>query len=232
VHSSSTAVAAALTDAARTINAPRSLDETLDSIIEAARSALPSFGHVGISELLPDGRIETRAGTDPWVWELDAIQYSLDEGPCVDAIRHDPVVTVPHAVHEQRWPHYIRSAVPRGLRSQLAVPLVAWDTRLGGLNMYSTDAEGIDDTAVDMAQMFGVHAGIALGRARREDQLSEAMFTRQTIGQAIGIIMVRYDIDSEHAFQFLVRASTTSNIKLRDIAREVVEEHNTRSGRG
>jgi AmiR/NasT family two-component response regulator len=44
------------------------------------------------------------------------------------------------------------------------------------------------------------------------------------IGQAIGLVMARYRINEERAFQFLVRASSTSNTKLRDIAREVVRE--------
>jgi hypothetical protein len=43
--------------------------------------------------------------------------------------------------------------------------------------------------------------------------------------------MVRYQIDSDRAFQFLVRASSTGGIKLRDIAREMVEAENTRHAR-
>jgi AmiR/NasT family two-component response regulator len=46
--------------------------------------------------------------------------------------------------------------------------------------------------------------------------------TRKTIGQAIGILMERYRIDADRAFQFLIRASSTSNVKLRDVADEVV----------
>ena len=42
------------------------------------------------------------------------------------------------------------------------------------------------------------------------------------IGQALGILMERYRIDPDHAFQFLVRASSSSNIKLRDVADEIV----------
>jgi AmiR/NasT family two-component response regulator len=72
--------------------------------------------------------------------------------------------------------------------------------------------------------LFAVHAALALGRARRESQLSEALATRKVIGQAIGLLMARYRINEERAFQFLVRASSTSNTKLRDIAREVVRE--------
>jgi hypothetical protein len=34
--------------------------------------------------------------------------------------------------------------------------------------------------------------------------------------------MERYRIDADRAFQFLIRASSTSNVKLRDVADEVV----------
>ena len=48
------------------------------------------------------------------------------------------------------------------------------------------------------------------------------MSTRKNIGQAIGIVMERYGITEDRAFQFLIRASSTSNVKLRDVAEEVV----------
>jgi GAF domain-containing protein len=227
-----TVVAAALTEAAKAINSPRSLDETLSSIVEAARVSVPGFDHVGISEVHRDGRIVTKAGTDPLVWELDRIQYRLNEGPCVDSIKQDPLVVVHDARHEQRWPGYIAQAVRLGLTAQLGVRLFTTeDQTLGGLNLYATSSKQVEDHAIDLAEMFGVHAAIALGHARRHEQLNQAVLTRQLVGQAIGIVMVRYQIDSDRAFQFLVRASSTGGIKLRDIAREMVEAENTRHAR-
>ncbi|KAB2809312.1 ANTAR domain-containing protein [Pimelobacter simplex] len=64
---------------------------------------------------------------------------------------------------------------------------------------------------------------MALGRARHEHQLNESVASRQAIGTAVGIIMERYRIPEDRAFQFLVRASSTSNIKLRAIAQEIVD---------
>ena len=97
-----------------------------------------------------------------------------------------------------------------------------------GSTCYSTESDDIDDATIDLAELFGVHAGIALGHARKKEQLNEALTSRQMIGQAIGIVMVRYEIDADRAFQFLVRASTTSNLKLRDIAQELIDNHNAR----
>lgn len=96
----STEIAVALTEAAKAIHSPRTLEETLAAIVEAAQDAVPGMNHVGISVSHHSGKIETLAGTDQLVWELDAVQYDLDEGPCVSSIKEDPVVVVEHARHD------------------------------------------------------------------------------------------------------------------------------------
>jgi hypothetical protein len=58
--------------------------------------------------------------------------------------------------------------------------------------------------------------------------LSEALLAvdsrRAVINQAMGIVMLRYGVNSETAFDQLVKLSQKSNIKLRDIAERVVDE--------
>jgi GAF domain-containing protein len=220
-------IAASLADSARAINAPESLDETLDAIVGATLVSVPGFDHVGISILHRDGRIETKAATDQVVWELDDLQYRIDDGPCVSAIREGRVVSVPDIRHEQRWSRFVPEAVARtGLQAQLAVNLYVNDQALGGLNLYSTRSASIEPDAVQAAELFATHAALALARARRESDLNQAIVTRQEIGMAIGLTMARFSLDNERAFQFLVRASSTSQIKMRDIAREIVREAN------
>lgn len=222
----SIAIATALTEAAKAINSPRSLEQTLDAIVAAARDNVPGFDHVGISVSHRDGKIETLAGTDKFVWELDQLQYEVGQGPCVESIRSEPVVVVEHARHEQRWPEFIPRAVTLGLRAQLALRLYTEEETLGGLNLYSTSSDTVEDDAIQAAELFATHAAIALGRARYEHQLNEALGSRKVIGQAIGIVMERYEINEDRAFHFLVRASSTSNVKLRDIAQEIVDTTN------
>ncbi|MFC5727854.1 MULTISPECIES: GAF and ANTAR domain-containing protein [Nocardioides] len=219
-------VATALTQAAKAIHSPRSLDETLDAIVHAAQQTVPGFEHVGISIVHSGGKIETRAGTGQLVWELDDLQYRLHEGPCFDSIRSGPVMLMADSRTEERWGRYLPAALAKGLRSQMGLRLYTDDGTLGGLNFYSTASPGIDPDALQLAELFAAHAAIALGRARYEHQLNESVASRQVIGTAVGIIMERYQISDERAFQFLVRASTTSNIKLRAIAQEIVDTAN------
>lgn len=215
-------VAAALAHATATIDQSRTLEETLDAIVHAARTSLPVFGHVSISERRRDGRFETTTGTDQLVWELDALQYDLDEGPCVNALEHEPVVLVEHLRHEQRWPGYIPAAARRGIRAQMAIRLFNDGRHVAGLNLYSTESDTVDPDTAATARLLATHIGVLLGHAQHEHHLNQALQTRSKIGQAIGIIMERHRIDPDRALRFLVRTSATSEIKLRDLADEII----------
>jgi GAF domain-containing protein len=220
-------IAAALAAAARTINQEASLEDTLATIAHIAQLSVPGFDYVGISTIDRMGNVQTRAATGDLVWELDKLQYGLGEGPCVETLREAHVVVAPRIRHDQRWPTFVSKAVPLGLKSQLAVKLyLDKEGTLGGLNMYSTTAEDIHPDAEPLAGLFAAHAAIALGHVRQRENLNEALHTRKVIGQAIGLVMGRYHLTEDRAFAFLVRASSHGNIKLRDIAQEMVDEAN------
>ena len=223
-------IAAVLTEAAKAVHSPRTLEETLDAIVHAARDTVPGFEHVGVSIVHKSGELETKAGTGQLVWELDELQYSFREGPCYDALHAEPVMMMESAEREERWPNYTPKAVEKGLRSQFGLRLYTEEETLGTLNLYSTSSEGIDPDALQLAELFATHAAIAIGRSRFEHQLQESVSSRQVIGTAVGIIMQRYEVTEERAFQFLVRASSTSNIKMRTIAQEVVDTANADFG--
>jgi AmiR/NasT family two-component response regulator len=71
-------------------------------------------------------------------------------------------------------------------------------------------------------QTIAALAAVALARSINDEQLASALATRTTIGQAIGIVMERYQLDADDAFSVLRRISSQDNIKLRDLAAHVV----------
>jgi hypothetical protein len=219
-------ISAALSTVAHEMNEPRELQTVLGTIVTTAAQSLPGIDHVGITIAGRDGQMETMAGTDPFVWDLDRLQYELHEGPCVHAIAVDPVTTVEWTSHEQRWPRFMPLAVARGLRSQMGLRLFTERETLGGLNLYSTSSDTIDLDALHMAELFAAHASLALGHARREEQLTTALLTRKVIGQAIGILMERYALTEDGAFGYLTRVSSHTNVKLRAVAQMVVDQRN------
>ena len=109
---------------------------------------------------------------------------------------------------------YVPAAVELGLQSQLAVKLYTdQDGTIGGLNLYSTETRDLDLTAVVVADVLATHAALAMGKTRTIDQLGEGLKAREQIGVAVGILMVKYELDAEAAFAFLARTSSTSNTR-------------------
>jgi transcriptional regulator with GAF, ATPase, and Fis domain len=217
--------AVTLAEAARTINQPQSLEETLDAIARTARASVPGFDAVGISLVHSDGSVETKAATGDLVWELDRLQYDLGEGPCVSSLRDEPVLVVEDLRHEQRWPRFVPPAVERGLRAQMALRLYVDDQgTIGGINLYSTSSDTIAHDAPAAAQVFAAHAAVTLGHVQEVEHLHAALRSRQQIGTAVGILIERYQLDQQGAFNFLTRLSSHSNTKLRDVAERIVED--------
>jgi GAF domain-containing protein len=214
----------------RSIDARTTVQETLDAIVYAALDTVPGFNHVGISVVRRDGTVETRAATDEYVRDNDALQYELGEGPCMQAMAGNGIVLVEHAASEQRWPAYIARALRTGLKAQMGLQLYNHHGTVGGLNLYSTERDTIDPEAPAIADLFAAHAAIVLGHVREVFHLREALTTRQIIGQASGVIMERYGMTPEAAFAYLVRLSSNSNIKLRDVATALLEQAASESG--
>lgn len=220
------AFAQSIAEAARTLNQPRGLDETLQTIVEVACNSVPGIDQVGIATLQPDGGVETRAFTGDLVLRLDEIQYGLREGPCSSALQGDEAMSVSSLRAEHRWPRYVARAQAEGIRSQMAVKLYLDKDALGGINFYSTTSDDVSAEAQALGRLFASHAAIALGHARDREHLSEALQTRKVIGEALGILMERHQMNEDRAFAFLVRASSHTNIKLRVIAQQLVDEQN------
>jgi GAF domain-containing protein len=218
--------AQSIAEAARTLHQPRSLDDTLQTIVEVACNSVPGFDQVGIATLERKGKVETRAFTGVLVPRLDDLQYDLHQGPCSAALQGDDAVSVSSLRHELRWPEYVPQARAVGVRSQMAVKMYLDHGTSGGINFYSTSSDDVSADAQALARLFATHAAIALGHAHERETLHKGLLTRKVIGQAIGILMERYQMDEDRAFAFLVRASSHKNIKLRAVAQELVDEGN------
>lgn len=217
-------LAEGLAHAARRLNHVSTLDETLREIVETTRAAVPGADHVGVTLARQDGGFDTLAATGDKALELDHLQYSLSEGPCLHAIEADLLVHVPDVRTETRWSAFMAEASRRGLRSQIGVRLHADKLGRAGLNIYSEQERGLDERSARAADLLAAHATLALAKARAIDQLEEGMRSRQRIGVAVGMLMQRYSMSEERAFAYLVRASSHGNVKLRDVAADVVSE--------
>lgn len=156
-------VASALAAAAQLMQGPDTRDETLAAVVQAARSTVPGVDGAAVS-MLVDRHLVCVAASDERGPALARIQAGLDEGPCLDASKtHGPVLDDLRAA--PRWPRYAGQARESGLRSELAIGLDHHDQTLGVLHLYSARPGSIHHATVRVAELFAVHAALALANA-------------------------------------------------------------------
>jgi GAF domain-containing protein len=200
----------------------------LDLVIELAFQFSPSTAGVGVS-LLSEERKLTTTASDPLVQRADALQYELDEGPCLAAWRQRQTVRVDDMTTESRWPLWTAAVEPLGFRASLSAPLIAGGETLGAIKLYSDQPHSYTEHDETVLALFGRQAAVLLANVQSyesnrqlTEQLKEALTTRDLIGQAKGIIMAEHHVDDATAFAMLVRLSQQGHEKLRDVARHVV----------
>ncbi len=208
-------------EVARALTVERSVQATLEKIVELAVSTVDGCDHAGVS-LVESGRVRTPAASDDVPRLVDTVQYETGEGPCLDAIREHEVFQTDDLTKEPRWPNFSRRAAEKsGVSSMLCYRLFVEADTMGALNLYSKERNAFDAEDRAVGSIFAAHASVALSAARQKDQLEQAIETRDLIGQAKGILMARQDVTAEQAFDMLRRGSQRLNIKLRDLARQV-----------
>lgn len=199
-------------------------------LTELAKAAASSTGlHCGITAR-GEGGPYTVASSNEVIYRLDELQYADGDGPCLEAMRTGVVVTVPDMLSETRWGPYPGQAAEIGVRSSLSYPLLSRGRNLGALNLYSFDLIDPQSDLQPRIVALAGHAGGALDLAlRHSDQsalignLQHALTARSTIDQAIGILMAQQRSDARTAFDLLKTASQRRNIKLRDVAAQIVD---------
>jgi GAF domain-containing protein len=216
----------ALSDAAEFLSSPSSSPEqVLALIVAGAVKTVSGAEHAGVSLLDTDGSITSHAPSSDLVRRMDQLQAACREGPCVTVLWEQHTVLVHDLSAEvERWPSFASDAVASGVSSMLCFQLFADRGVRGALNLYSSTRGGFDVESQTLGGLFASHAALAFGRAQQMEQLHEALATRDVIGQAKGILMERFKIDSVSAFAMLVRASQNTNIKVADVARWLVNE--------
>ncbi|MGN6160344.1 MAG: GAF and ANTAR domain-containing protein [Marmoricola sp.] len=197
--------------------------ETVESVLTYALRAV-DCDFAGVIFLhTKTSQVETISATDPLIEKLDQIQMEIGQGPDIEALTERVSVIVDDTLTERRWPQWADMVASAGIRSLLNVRLYTSDEVLGTLNLYSTKPNKFDTDDQGVAHVLARHAAVAIAAARKEENLWQAVDARRLIGQAQGILMERYDLDSDKAFGVLVRYSQDHNIKLRDVARDLIE---------
>jgi transcriptional regulator with GAF, ATPase, and Fis domain len=202
----------------------------LERLVQAVNANIDGCDAVGVTVVMED-RPRTAAYTTAGTLEIDAVQYAVGDGPCLDAFRNGRENLVDFTGGEQRWPAFMEGCDPGEVQTLLALPLEADGRRFGALNLYGYRRHAFDRTDIAVVRMAASRAADALSAAVRlvgaravAGQMEQAMASRAVIEQAKGLLMGRHGIDEKVAFELLRRQSQEQNLKLRVLAAQLVAE--------
>ncbi|MFI5707078.1 GAF and ANTAR domain-containing protein [Kribbella sp. NPDC051620] len=199
------------------------VEETVQAVVDFALQALSCCTHAGVALATKGRGLEIPAVTDPVVAEIYQGQMDRDDGPLTECLRGRRALLVIDTKDEARWPEWSSQVQSLGVRSVLDVPLTTAAGVIGVLCLYSSHPNAFtpDDEAI--AHILARHASVAVANARHDESMLQAVDARKLVGQAMGILMERFDLDGDRAFEVLKRYSQDNNQKLRDVAQYLIE---------
>lgn len=172
-------------------------------------------------------RYYTGASTDDVARRIDQIELEIGEGPCVDAIldeayQHDPDLTDSISP----WPTFTaRIVAETPVRSAIGYRLFLDGDKVGALNIFSDTPGGLTAASADTGAVLASFASVALMALRARQQAStlrEGLQSNREIGKAVGLLMATHRIGADAAFALLRTTSQELNIKLAQVAAQVV----------
>jgi GAF domain-containing protein len=214
---------------ALTLHDAEHIDETVESVV---RSAVQAVGGDAAGLVLSHrgGRLEVAAVTDPTIETIFRHQLETGEGPMLAAAAADSPLHVADVATDPRWPRWSEVLTTLGLHSVIHVPMLLGGRGAGILGVYAAlpNAFSADDVAV--THILARHASVAVATARRQENLAQAVDARKLVGQAMGILMERYGLDGDRAFEVLKRYSQATHTKLRDVAQYLIQTRRLPTG--
>jgi GAF domain-containing protein len=204
------------------------VETALGLITSLAATTLPGTAGAGVTVVDARGR-QSRAASDPVVERADAMQYELDEGPCLTAAAQQRIMHIDDTTNNRDWPRWSAAVAPLGIRSVLSAPLTAVGEPIGAIKVYSRSVSCYDDHSEQVLGLFARQAAILLANVlthsdakRLKEGLDDALRHRDVLGQAVGVLIAQGAADEQAAFAMLRIASERTSVRLRDVAQRLV----------
>lgn len=209
--------------------------EMYQAICDAAVRLVDGCQHASIMLAQQGGDVTTAAASDETARHIDRLEREVGEGPCVDAINEEAAQLDADLSQVSTWPRLRERVVNETpVRGMAGFRLIVDQRKVGALNLFSDRPNGLDDASVDQASVLAAFVSVALIAAANKQQarsLREGLASNREIGKAIGLMMAFHKVSDDEAFEILRRSSQEMNLKISEIAREIVGHHNTRPAR-
>ncbi len=211
-----------LAEMARKAAAPK---EMYPAICVAATLTIPGCDHASLM-IRHNGTLSSVAVSDAIAREIDKLELALGSGPCLDAIEERTAQIEPNLAADSRWPDLAsRVLAETPVRGALSVQLPVDRDRTGALNLFSDKPHALDERSVERALMLGAFATVAttaVAQSENAASLRRGLASSRDIGKAIGMLMVLNGVSDDDAFALLRQTSQATNVKLADVAADVV----------
>jgi GAF domain-containing protein len=214
-----------LAEAARGMQEQPEPQQVLDRVVNLAVAMVPGADEATITMVRARRHVYSAAATGDLARWFDVLQDETGEGPCLDAMWNQQTVRVDDLAADPRWPVLGPRAGARGVGSMLCLQLFASEDTLGALDLFAHAKSAFTDESEHIGLLLASHAAIAVADAQKLEHAAVALVNRDIIGQAKGILMERFKLTADQAFDVLARVSQDSNRKL-----HVVAEHLARTG--
>ena len=202
----------------------------LRRLCRAAARSLPATG-VGVSVMTEAGVQEIAAASDDATQRIEELQFSLGEGPCMDAFasRRPVLLSDLRDGGGSRWPAYCVAAEREGVRGVFAFPVQSGAARLGVMDVYRSQPEDVSLPSlaraltfadVAMTMLVDGQAGAATGRMAAG--MDEVFEIRSELHQAQGMVMVQMGISLSEALALMRARAYADDVDLKDLARDIV----------
>jgi GAF domain-containing protein len=197
------------------------VDTALDIITSLALDTVPGAVAAGVTLLDENGDKKSAAATSDVAARADALQYELDEGPCLTASATRQLVRIDDLEQDDRWPRWREAALPLGLRSCLSSPMTSQGRVLGAVKVYGLEAGAFAGSSETLVPRYADQAAILLANlttleqaSRLSENLQQALRARNVIALANGILMERHQVTEEQAFLRLVEDARAAGREL------------------
>lgn len=207
-----------MSELARELEADGDPAAVMQRIVAATIREIEVASCAGITLVNRQGHITAMVDSDEQAGRLSQAQQRTGQGPCLDTARDDVTLHSDDLRMDGRWPMWTAAAVDEGVLSLLSFQLFVESDRMGALEVYADQPGVFDAEAENTGLLLASHAAIALSDSRKVENLHRALMSRDVIGQAKGILMERFKINSVQAFDLLIKASQSTHLKLHEVA--------------
>lgn len=225
--------ATAFTSLAKLVYHGQTYGDIFAEICRLAPVVVPGCDRACITMISAGEQPVLEATTDPIAAKVDALEWEVGEGPCVDAILTQRFEWDPDITTRPAWPKLAdRILTETPVRGMVGYRIVVNDRKVGALNVFSDTAGAFTQEDADLGAILVSFASVALTAASQREEaatLRQGMLSNREIGKALGMLMVTHDLDDEEAFKRLRQASNRLNTRLVDVAQRVLAEHRASS---